>query len=127
MFSHWPVRLTLASLLMGVTGCDTLSDRDKGSDLAYCKLDEMKSPYPSKMELKAEARREAKTTEQWKQYFELLADERRDFVTLCMRARGWEMNWDILVCFPKSDDASAERVSKRAWQDAICYKAAPKA
>jgi predicted small secreted protein len=90
--------VTLAASIL--SACDRTS-RDVGADMAACDLEEFKSSYSSKtrnwQEMKAvtEEASQAQDAAVYKEVFDniwnALKQDRKKFIALCMRARGWQL------------------------------------
>ena len=87
------VRLAPIALLgLALSSCDQVK-RDVGADVAACNLEEMKTNYPDKANNWRDLGKAiAAGDEQNKQaLFKILAEDKLKYVSLCMRARGWQL------------------------------------
>jgi hypothetical protein len=79
-----------------LSACES-SSKDVGADMAACTLEEMKTNYPDKANNWRDVEKAvaSNNVEGTKALFRSMTDDRLKYVSLCMRARGWEQRYDI--------------------------------
>lgn len=121
------IRIAAVVLATGILGACDQASRDVGADIAACDLEEFKASYPSKTQNLKDVQNLEKDIEKidvtllpdgnkqaaYKAFRdvieEALKQDRKRYIRLCMRSRGWQLGKTGLpatssVCFLKDFD-----------------------